>query len=100
MKLFKKLSCLLLVLCLMLGTLTMTSCNILTLIAEGGNLSLPDLLPDDGLSEPEVDEEPEVDPDNIYVEGGDTNNITINSSGSTPAAAASKAILSVVSLAA
>lgn len=89
----------LLVLCLMLGTLTMTSCNILTLIADGGefDLSLPDLIPD---AEPEVDEEPDVDPDNIYVEGGDTNNITINSNGSTPATAASKAILSVVSLAA
>ena len=49
---------------------------------------------------PVSDDDPSTDntPKNIYVQGGDTNNITINASGDTTQIAAAKAVLSVVSV--
>ena len=49
---------------------------------------------------PVSDDDPSTDdtPKNIYVQGGDTNNITINASGDTAQIAAAKAVLSVVSV--
>lgn len=87
----KTLSRTLLVLCLILGTLAMSSCNLLSFIT--GGIILP---PQQSTEKPETN----TPTGDIYVEGGDTNNITINPSTSSGALAASKAILSVVSIAA
>lgn len=63
----------------------MTSCNLASFLLDGGAL-------DGGLTD-----NPQGTGD-IYVEGGDTNNITINSTSDGNLLAASKAILSVVSI--
>ena len=86
----KKFTSLILALSLLLGVTMLTSCNLMSLIMEGA----------DGFTEPNKPETPDDDDGetNIYVEGGDTNNITITPSDSNVAVAASKAILSVVSI--
>ncbi len=75
----------------MLSCLTLTSCNLLSLIVDvpkDGETSSGDN--DSGGSQSGVGD--------IYVEGGDNNDITINLDSDSTAVAASKAILSVVSI--
>jgi len=84
MKISKRITAILLILSLALSSAFMTSCNLMALISNGaldfndnggGNSS-----------------------GNITVQGGDTNVITINSSSESNVLAASKAVLSVVSI--
>lgn len=90
----KKLLSILLILCLILGTLMMSSCNLLSFILTG---SIIPPIPNTGDNQTNTDGTHVGD---IYVEGGDTNHITITPSTSSNALAASKAVLSVVSIAA
>ena len=87
----KALSRTLLVICLILGTILMSSCNMLYFITGG---LIPPRQQNNG------DTNSGTVAGDIYVNGGDTNNITINSSAGADTLAASKAILSVVSIAA
>lgn len=80
----KKILSLLLLLSLLTATLMTTSCVFVPLI--GDNIDRGDESENDGV------------PPNIYVTGGDTNNITINSSESSTVHAAAKGLLSSVSL--
>ena len=85
----KKALLLLLTVALMLGSVSLTSCNILTLLENGAGT----LAPPSG-----DDPTDEGTPPNINVTGGDTNNITINTGDNATILAASKAMLSVVSI--
>lgn len=85
----KRLLCLLIALSLTVCCLSMSSCNLVSLIMGGDGIPEPDADNGAGNVLPGGD---------VYVEGGDTNNITINSSSDGNLLAASKAVLSVVSV--
>ncbi len=86
----KRLLCLLLAFTLILSCVSLTSCSLASLLIDGDAV--------DGGSQGDGSKDNSSGTGDIYVEGGDTNNITINSTSDGNLLAASKAILSVVSI--
>lgn len=84
----KRLFCFILSLALILSCISLSSCSFASLLLNGGA----------GNGGAEDEGSGGTDGGDIYVEGGDTNNITINSTSDGNLLAASKAILSVVSI--
>ena len=88
----KQLLCLLLAASVLFACISLTSCNIASLIL-GGQIDA------DGNGGTKDDSQNQAPPTgDIIVEGGDTNHITINSSSDGNLLAASKAIMSIVSI--